>query len=527
MDFACILADRQIFHGLYRFCENFNQQKKPPAALLTIIWMRSDVDMSVPPAQGFRVTKTWFWRWALAGFGAMAVLVWLELPIWLLGVVLLAWFMAGLLSFQHDAVRRFTQMTDAIAARSPAIPVVSERLPASNWVSGWYWESDTQGGWEVFQAGQIDWSEIHVDAAALSAHLTQRVKWLALWSPEQQTGSAWERLCWAFDQQQAPDAPLELPWPQRLAGLSPQSAGRHCLLRLALRHDASGRWLGWCGTLTLAPTSPAPAPAMASDPAPDAVSGSTPASAPEDDPSAHVQMTAAEQEALRYALSHDLRAPLRVVEGFTRIVKEDYGRALDRMGMDHLDRVLSAATRMHGMIDAILAQAQLAGAALQRAPIDLSDMAREVAAEQALSMPAGVTVDVCISEGLQVQADPVLVRRVLDNLIGNACKYSAKVAQPRVEMGVMPATNPAVFFIRDNGAGFDMAHADKLFGMFQRLHSAKEFPGTGVGLAGVQQIVRRHGGRIWAEAQPGAGACFYFTLMDAQTAQHLCDAAGA
>ena len=124
-----------------------------------------------------------------------------------------------------------------------------------------------------------------------------------------------------------------------------------------------------------------------------------------------------------------------------------------------------------------------------------------------------------MSEDLQIDADPLLVRRVLENLIGNAFKYSAKVAQPRVEFGAMPATNPAVFYVRDNGAGFDMQHADKLFGMFQRLHSAKEFPGTGVGLAGVQNIVRRHGGRVWAEARPGDGACFYFTLMDKLEAQ--------
>jgi len=107
----------------------------------------------------------------------------------------------------------------------------------------------------------------------------------------------------------------------------------------------------------------------------------------------------------------------------------------------------------------------------------------------------------------------------MENLIGNAMKYSAKVDAPRVEVGVMPATNPAVYFVRDNGAGFDMQHAEKLFGLFQRLHSAKDFPGTGVGLAGVQHIIRRHGGRVWAEARPGQGACFYFTLSDASQAQ--------
>ena len=230
-----------------------------------------------------------------------------------------------------------------------------------------------------------------------------------------------------------------------------------------------------------------------------------------------------EQDMLRYALSHDLRAPLRVIDGFTRIVKEDYGRHLDRLGQDHLDRVLSASARMNGMIDAVLAQAQLAGACLAREDIDLSALAREVSGElqavQGSEVPSGATVHWQIAEGLRAQADPQLVRRVVENLLGNALKYSAKVAEPRVEFGCMPATNPPVYFVRDNGAGFDMQHADKLFGMFQRLHSAKDFPGTGVGLAGVRNIVRRHGGRVWAEAQSGQGACFYFTLIGTAEAQ--------
>lgn len=237
-------------------------------------------------------------------------------------------------------------------------------------------------------------------------------------------------------------------------------------------------------------------------------------------------MSEADQEVLRYALSHDLRAPLRVVDGFARILKEDYGKGLDRVGNDHLDRVLAASLRMNGMIDAILAQAQLAREPVVRQPIDVSAMAREVGQELCSfdrdangALAAGSRAEFCVAEGLVAQADPTLVRRVLDNLMGNALKYSAKVAQPRIEVGVMPATNPAVFYVRDNGAGFDMHHADKLFGLFQRLHSAKEFPGTGVGLAGVKNIIARHEGRVWAEAQPGQGACFYFTLISGAKAQ--------
>jgi len=152
----------------------------------------------------------------------------------------------------------------------------------------------------------------------------------------------------------------------------------------------------------------------------------------------------------------------------------------------------------------------------------VSQLGHEVLSDLlSLRDPAAPAVEVVVAPDLRAQADPALLRRVLENLLGNALKYSAKVSRPRIELGRMPATNPEVFYVRDNGAGFDMQHADKLFGMFQRLHSAREFQGTGVGLAGVQAIVRRHGGRIWAEAQPGQGACFYFTLMDALQAQGL------
>ena len=250
------------------------------------------------------------------------------------------------------------------------------------------------------------------------------------------------------------------------------------------------------------------------------------------DESAQAIMSEADQEVLRYALSHDLRAPLRVVDGFTRILKEDYGRALDKVGNDHLERVLAASARMSGMIDAILAQAQLGRTALERQPIDMSQLAREVAADLADwqneddlaggRAPGAGLAKLLVADGLRAEGDPMLVRRVLENLVGNALKYSAKVAQPCIEVGAMPATNPTVFFVRDNGAGFDMRHADKLFGLFQRLHSAKEFEGTGVGLAGVKNIIARHGGRVWAEAHLGQGACFYFTLISvADAQQHL------
>ena len=219
-----------------------------------------------------------------------------------------------------------------------------------------------------------------------------------------------------------------------------------------------------------------------------------------------------EQAALRHAMSHDLRAPLRVVEGFTRILKEDYGSQLDAQANGYLDRVLGAAERMSDMIDALLMHAQLSSEPLRRQAVDVSALVKEVAGEQVLVLNGSARADVDVAEGMTAHADPVLLRRVLENLIGNALKYSSKTERPHVTVGVVPEADPEVFFVRDNGAGFDMGCADKLFGMFQRLHSAKEFPGNGVGLAAVQHIVQRHGGRIWAEAAVGQGACLYFTL---------------
>ncbi|MFT3856401.1 MAG: ATP-binding protein [Aquabacterium sp.] len=343
----------------------------------------------------------------------------------------------------------------------------------------------------------------------MSAFLKTRPRWISCWphaldEADSPGAEGLRRLEFALVQQAAWADALSLPWPAGLTAIQPSSEGWTCSLRAQERRDAQGRPLGLHGVLV--PQAPAAQPA-------------SPSSAVQHEDPESARLREAEQEALRYAISHDLRAPLRVVEGFTRIVKEDYGRHLDRLGLDHLERVLSASARMNGMIDAILAQAQLAGAPLERVPVDLSALAREIGGELRATLPDPASVCLDVADGLKIDADPLLVRRVLENLIGNAFKYSAKVAAPRVEVGVMPATNPAVFFVRDNGAGFDMQHADKLFGMFQRLHSAKEFPGTGVGLAGVQNIIRRHGGRVWAEAQPGQGACFYFTLMDTLQAQ--------
>ena len=229
-------------------------------------------------------------------------------------------------------------------------------------------------------------------------------------------------------------------------------------------------------------------------------------------PAAEVSETsAAEADQFSFTLSHDLRAPIRVVEGFTRIVKEDYGPQLDRVGNDHLDRVLGAAARMNQMIDALLTLARLSQQPLARQPVNLSQLAGYIVDELRRGVPER-EAEVQIEPGLATIGDPTLLRLVLENLLGNAWKYTGRCARAQIGFGRERVDGRWAFVVRDNGAGFDMRSADRLFGLFQRLHSANDFPGTGVGLASVQRIVRRHRGEIWAQAEPGRGAAFHFTL---------------
>jgi len=226
---------------------------------------------------------------------------------------------------------------------------------------------------------------------------------------------------------------------------------------------------------------------------------------------ASVSADLTDAEAFSWTVSHDLRAPVRVVDGFARILKEDYGSALDRIGNDHLDRVLSAAARMNHMIDALLALAQLSTQPIARQPVDLSQLARFIVDDLRRSQPER-EAHVHVEPGLVASGDPTLLQVVLENLLGNAWKYSARSAVTQVRFDHLQHDGRDVFVIRDNGAGFDMRFADRLFGAFQRLHSASDFTGTGIGLASVKRIVRRHGGDVWAEAEVGKGASFYFTL---------------
>jgi signal transduction histidine kinase len=214
-----------------------------------------------------------------------------------------------------------------------------------------------------------------------------------------------------------------------------------------------------------------------------------------------------ELDSFSYSVSHDLRAPLRAVDGFAQMLDEDYARQLDDEGRRLIGVVRSSAQRMSQLIDDLLQFSRLGRKELASERVDMAQVAREVAAEIA---PGSAAIE--IAQLPEANGDRSLLRQVWVNLIGNAVKYSSKTRNPRVEVGARAEGPTTMYWVRDNGAGFDMKYAAKLFGVFQRLHRPEEFPGTGVGLAIVQRIVTRHGGRIWAEAEPGKGACFYFTL---------------
>jgi len=218
-----------------------------------------------------------------------------------------------------------------------------------------------------------------------------------------------------------------------------------------------------------------------------------------------------ELDAFAYSVSHDLRAPLRSIDGFSQILLEDYAGTLDAAGRESLQRVRAASQRMGTLIDDLLKLARVTRVEIRTEDVDLSSMAREIAAELQRATPERL-VEFAIAPGLRTRGDARLLRVALDNLLRNSWKYTAKQPEPRIEFQSVDANGGQAFMVRDNGAGFDMQYADKLFGVFQRLHSPAEFEGTGVGLATVRRIITRHGGRIWAEAVVDRGATFYFIL---------------
>ena len=238
---------------------------------------------------------------------------------------------------------------------------------------------------------------------------------------------------------------------------------------------------------------------------------------------AQLQSANQELEAFCYSVSHDLRAPLRAIGGFTKAVIEDYQTVLDETGKDYLQRVCAATERMNQLIDDLLSLSRVTRTQMQRQPVNLSKMARAIAIElQETQRDRPVRFK--FAEGLRADGDPHLLQVMLENLLGNAWKFTSKTAHPCIEFGISdrpvlppgkrpPGTaNKTVYFVRDNGAGFNMSYADKLFAPFQRLHKTSEFEGTGIGLATVSRIVQRHGGQVWATSAVNCGATFYFTL---------------
>jgi signal transduction histidine kinase len=218
-----------------------------------------------------------------------------------------------------------------------------------------------------------------------------------------------------------------------------------------------------------------------------------------------------ELEAFSHSAAHDLQAPIRAIDAFSRLLLEDAGAQLNLKGHQHFERILNCTRQMRELIEALLELARIKRCELRLQPVDLSGLAQDIIQELRRAEPKR-ELETCTGTAVTAQGDGPLLRIALQNLLNNAWKFSGKTERARIEFGVRQEEATPVYFVRDNGAGFDPAYAERLFQPFQRLHSQEEFQGSGVGLATVQRIVSRHGGRIWAESQPREGATFYFTL---------------
>jgi light-regulated signal transduction histidine kinase (bacteriophytochrome) len=218
-----------------------------------------------------------------------------------------------------------------------------------------------------------------------------------------------------------------------------------------------------------------------------------------------------ELESFAYSISHDLRAPLRGIDGFSQLLLDEYRQKLDAQGRDYLDRVRRAAQRMGILIDDILELSRVSRHAMRRERVDLSRLADEILDELGRVAPQR-RVEIRVAPGCSALGDPQLLRVLMQNLLENAWKYTGKTEAARIEFGCETLAGETVFHVRDNGVGFDMQYADRLFSPFQRLHSPEEFEGTGIGLATVARVAQRHGGRVWAESVVGQGATLRFAL---------------
>jgi signal transduction histidine kinase len=229
---------------------------------------------------------------------------------------------------------------------------------------------------------------------------------------------------------------------------------------------------------------------------------------------ADLQFANEQLESFSYSVSHDLRAPLRAIIGFSNALAEECGPTLTGEGRNHLERILAGGHRMGELIEGLLTLSRMGRADLKRAPIDLSATAQEIIREMREAEPHR-SAEIVIQDGMRAVGDEVLVRAALTNLLGNAWKFTSKTPKARIDIGQSKQEFGAViFYVKDNGAGFEMSYGEKLFGVFQRLHKEEDFPGTGIGLATVQKIIKRHRGKIWAEGRPNEGATFFFTIPD-------------
>ena len=236
---------------------------------------------------------------------------------------------------------------------------------------------------------------------------------------------------------------------------------------------------------------------------------------------AELQAAVHELEAFCYAVSHDLRAPLRSLDGFSQALMEDYKSKLDEDGELYLQRIRANSQKMAELIDSLLHLSRLGRMEMNTADLNLSDLVQQCVNEMQSSQPRP-EIEVRIEPDVHVRGDHNLLRAVVTNLVSNAWKFTSRTPSPSMDFGVTDQDGKPVCYLRDNGAGFDMRYVSKLFGAFQRLHHNEEFEGTGIGLATVQRIVRRHGGQIWAEGRVGQGACFYFTLPGLQQKKEKC-----
>lgn len=227
--------------------------------------------------------------------------------------------------------------------------------------------------------------------------------------------------------------------------------------------------------------------------------------------SAELEAANKELEAFCYSVSHDLRSPLRAIDGFSQALLEDYSAHVDETGQDYLRRIRAGSQRMSTLIDDLLNLSRYTRVEMRREPTDLSEIGSSVVEELRMLQPTR-EVEFVIAPRLPSESDPRLMRVVLENLLGNAWKFTSKKEYARIEFGKTDDNGSSAFYVKDNGAGFDPAYTTRLFGAFQRLHGVSEFPGTGIGLASAQRIIHRHGGRIWADSAVDQGATFYFTL---------------